>query len=123
MEYLKSVKINFDLQESFIDDFFMQRTIADSNWAPLDRVLTGSHFPRLRQFDIVIKVAAMLHHRSDFDEKDFKNATKGCFESSFSRMMVSETIIFDLQVWVRRSLLEGGSGSKEIEWEPRMMKQ
>jgi hypothetical protein len=136
MEYLVSIKIDFNLRESFIDEFFMQRTITDSSWASLDRVLTGSHFPRLRHFEIFIRVSALLDDRSDFDKKVFLNATKDHFKSSFSRMMVSETIIFALQVWVSRSLLDDlfyisdeypdGTpndgyddeyGSEEIEWD------
>ena len=133
MEYLISIKIDFDLYESFIDEFFMQRTIADSSWASLDRVLTGSHFPRLRHFDLSIEVSALLRDQSDFDKKAFLNATKDHFKSSFGRMMVSETIIFVSPVWVSRSLLDdpsyssdehpdgtpyySGYSSEDIEWE------
>lgn len=136
MEYLISIKIDFDLCECFIDEFFMQRTIADSSWASLDCVLTGSHFPCLRHFELFIEVSALLHDRSDFDKKAFLNATKDHFKSSFSRMMASETIIFVSPVWVSRSLLddlsdssdeypdgtpyysEYGSEDSEWDWEP-----
>jgi hypothetical protein len=113
MEYLESIKIDFDLQESCVDEFFMQKTIADSNWASIDRVLTGPHFPCLRSLELFIKVTVLLQDRSDFDKREFLYTTKQHFKSSFSRMTVSETIVFMSQVWVSRSLLEYSDSSDE----------
>ena len=111
MEYLKKIRIYFHLQESFIDKSFMQKTIADSSWALLDHVLTGSRFPCLRYLELFIRVAALLCNRSDFDKRSFLNSTKQCFKSSFSRIITQEPIdiIFILPIRVSRSILNDPS--------------
>jgi len=102
MAYLKRIKIDFDLREDSIDRFFMDSTITHSSWASLDRVLTGPNFPCLRHFDILISVTAVLHDLTDFDEESFLNTTKDRFKTSFSRIVASETVDFELPVRVSR---------------------
>ena len=102
MKYLKSIKINFDLRDNLIDEFFMDSTITHSSWASLDRVLAGPHFPCLRHFEILISVTAVVNDLTDFNEDSFSNTTKNRFKTSFSRMVASETINFELPVRVSR---------------------
>ena len=102
MKYLKSIKIDFDLRDNLIDRFFMDSTITHSSWASLDRVLTGSHFPCLRHFEILISVTAVINHLTNFNEDSFSNTTKDRFKTSFSRIVASETINFGLPVNVSR---------------------
>jgi len=105
MKCLKTIIIDFDLQENSIDEFFMDSTITHSSWASLDRVLTGPHFPCLRHFEIPISVMAVLDDLTDFNEESFSNTTKDRFNSSFSCIVASETINFRFPVKVSRLLM------------------
>ncbi|KIM41260.1 hypothetical protein M413DRAFT_145198 [Hebeloma cylindrosporum] len=100
MEYLKKIKINFDLRGRSINELFLRRTIADSNWVLLDGVLIGPYFLRLCHFEISVTMEATIEDPSDFRHRALSHATNDRFESSFSRIMAQESIVFLQEVKV-----------------------